>query len=254
MNALIIEDEPHARIEIKRLLSKVWPIANIVGEADSVSEAVAFIKSGVPFDLVFADIQLADGLSFDIFKEVPVMKPVIFTTAYNEFAIKAFELNSIDYLLKPIEEPALLKAMSKLNLITAEYAHQSLALTAQKLSNLFTPVKEYKTRFVVKIGDQFKYIAADDIAHFEADDNVVYAHSFDGNKSLVDYKMEELENVLNPTTFFRINRGSIIHIRAIQKMHKYFNSRLRIEIIPALEEPLLVSRQKVDDFIKWLDQ
>ncbi|MCU0441714.1 MAG: LytTR family DNA-binding domain-containing protein [Bacteroidia bacterium] len=254
MNAVIIEDEPHARMELKRLLAKVWPNLNVVGEADSVSSAIMLLRSDIAFDLIFADIQLADGLSFGIFNQVPVIKPIIFTTAYNEFAIQAFELNSIDYLLKPIEEQALAKAMHKLNNVTAAYTSHSIALTAQKLSSLFTPVKEYKTRFVVKIGDQFKYIAADDIAHFEADDNVVYAYSFDGNKSLVDYKMEVLETVLNPAVFFRINRGSIVHIRAIQKVHKYFNSRLRIDLAPQSEEPLLVSRLKVDDFIKWLDQ
>lgn len=254
MNALIIEDEPHARLELKRLLAKVAPQIFVVAELDSVTDSCSFLASGSPFDLIFADIQLSDGLSFDIFNQISVSQPVIFTTAYNEFAIKAFELNSIDYLLKPIEEKQLLKALAKLDKIRESYGSQSLMLSAEKLRELLATKKEYKSRFVTKIGDQFKYITVDDIAYFFADNNLVYAYTHQQQKVIVDYKMEELETLLNPKVFFRANRGFMVHIQAIQKVHKYFNSRLSLDVFPKTEEQVLVSRLKVDDFLKWMDQ
>lgn len=254
MNAFIIEDEPHARIELKRLLAKVAPHIIVVAESDSVTDACSFLASGKPFDVVFADIQLSDGLSFDIFNQIQISQPVIFTTAYNEFAIKAFELNSIDYLLKPIEENQLQKALSKLDRIRASYTSHPLMLSTEKLKELLSTKKEYKSRFVTKIGDQFKYVTVDEIAYFFADNNVVYAHTHQQQKVIVDYKMEELEDLLDPRVFFRVNRGFMVHIKAIQKVHKYFNSRLSLELLPKTEEPILVSRLKVDDFLNWMDQ
>lgn len=254
MNALIIEDEPHARAELKRLLGNIAPGMQVVAELDSVTDACAFLSSGTPFDLVFADIQLSDGLSFDIFNKIPVSQPVIFTTAYNEFAIKAFELNSIDYLLKPIEEKLLRKAIDKLERIRESYTAQPLILTADKLKELLSVKKEYKSRFVTRIGDQFKYITTGEIAYFMADNNTVYAVTRQQQRAIIDYRMEELENLLDPRLFFRANRGVIVHIESISKVHKYFNSRLSIEVLPKTEEPLLVSRLKVDDFLKWMDQ
>lgn len=254
MNAVIIEDEPHARVELKRLLKKVAPHISIAVEVDSVTDACSFFSSGELFDLVFADIQLSDGLSFDIFNKIQIKQPVIFTTAYNEFAIKAFELNSIDYLLKPIEENQLQKAIQKLDRIKESYIQQPLMFSTEKLKELLGNKKEYKSRFVTKIGDQFKYFSVDDISYFFADNNTVYASTLQSHKIIIDYKMEELEMVLNPNQFFRANRGFIVHIKAIQKVHKYFNSRLSIEVLPKTDEPILVSRLKVDDFIKWMDQ
>jgi len=254
MKALIIEDEPHARAELKRLLAKVAPQVQIVAELDSVTDSCEFLSSGKAFDLVLADIQLSDGLSFDIFNKISITQPVIFTTAYNEFAIKAFELNSLDYLLKPVEENQLRKALDKLERIRESFAAQPLMLTADKLKELLAVKKEYKSRFVTKIGDQFKYITTDEIAYFMADNNTVYAVTKQNQRAIIDYKMEELEHLLDPKLFFRANRGSIIHIGAIGKVHKYFNSRLSIEVLPQTEDPILVSRLKVDDFLKWMDQ
>jgi DNA-binding LytR/AlgR family response regulator len=254
MNVLIIEDEPHARAELRRLLKKLVPQLTIVAELDSVADACAFLAKPVLFDIVFADIQLSDGLSFDIFSRIEVSQPVIFTTAYNEFAIKAFELNSIDYLLKPIEEQQLHKALSKYEKVKGNYINDSLVITADKLKELLSSKREYKSRFVIKTGDQFKYITTDEIACFEADDSVVYAVNREQQKLLIDFKMEELEKLLDPKLFFRINRGFIVHIRSIRKVHKYFNSRLSLELQHKTTEPVLVSRLKVDDFLTWMDQ
>jgi DNA-binding LytR/AlgR family response regulator len=193
-------------------------------------------------------------LSFDIFSKVEVTQPVIFTTAYNEFAIKAFELNSIDYLLKPIEEKQLQRALDKLRKMKGSMEATSLTLTAEKLKELLSSKREYKSRFVIKTGDQFRYIATSDIAYFMADEGMVYAIDKQGTRLLVDYKMEELELLLNPSEFFRINRGCTVHIQSVQKVHKYFNSRLSIDLQPKTAEPVLVSRLKVDDFLTWMDQ
>ncbi len=254
MNALIIEDEPHARTELKRLLKKLVPDLTIVGELDSVADACTFLEKSKTFDIVFADIQLSDGLSFDIFSKIEITQPVIFTTAYNEFAIKAFELNSIDYLLKPIEEEQLKKAITKYEKVKGNYTQNSLQFTADKLKELLSPRREYKSRFVIKMGDQFKYITANEITYFEANDNVVYACTLEQQKLLIDYKMEELEKLLDPKMFFRINRGFIVHIQSIKKVHKYFNSRLSLDLQHKTDEPILVSRLKVDDFLTWMDQ
>lgn len=254
MKVLIIEDEPHARMELKRLLAKVDQQLEVIAETDSVSDSLAFLESGHAFDLVFADIQLSDGLSFDIFSRMPIQQPVIFTTAYNEFAIKAFELNSIDYLLKPVEETQLRRALEKLKRMQEGLRDTNLSETARSLKEMLTGKKEYKSRFVIKAGDQFRYITTDEIAYFEAENNAVYAITKDALRLLVDYKMESLEQLLDPKLFFRINRGMIIHVASILKVHKYFNSRLRIDLQPKCSEEVLVSRLKVDDFLNWMDQ
>lgn len=252
MKAVIVEDEPHARVELKRLLSKVDAGIVIVAELDSVADAIAYLSNRPDIDLLFVDIHLADGLSFDIFTSVEISQPVIFTTAYNEFAIQAFDLNSIDYLLKPIEESKLSKAIDKLKKVTENKS--PFNITAEKLKALLSPKPAYKDRFVIKMGDQFKAIYTRDIALFEANDNAVYAINNETQRMLVDYKMEEIEKMVNPDQFFRINRGAILNIATIQKVHKHFNGRLKIDSGLKLEEPLLVSRLKVDQFLNWMGQ
>ncbi len=253
MKAIIIEDEPHARAELKRLLLQIDDAVEIVAEIESVSAAIAFLKQSSAYDVIFLDIQLSDGLSFDIFNAVKVDKPIIFTTAYNEFAIKAFELNSVDYLLKPIEPENLEKALLKLKRIQPNQAAQSYS--GEQLRELLgLAKKESKSRFLIKIGDQFKHISTDEIAYFFAERNTIYLVTKANTKYIVDYKLDELEEKLDSKFFFRITRSFIINIQSITKVHKYFNSRLLIEVTPAVEEQLLVSRIKVDAFLAWMDQ
>jgi DNA-binding LytR/AlgR family response regulator len=253
MKAVIIEDEPHARAELKRLLQQTDDSIEIIAEIESVKEAVKFLTNTQEYDLIFLDIQLSDGLSFDIFNDVKVFKPIIFTTAYNEYAIKAFELNSVDYLLKPIEPEQLEKALEKLKKIKATASSQSY--TGEQLRALLgLSKKESKSRFLIKIGDQFKYISTEEIAYFFAERNTIYLVTKTNLKYIVDYRLDELEERLDPKYFFRITRSFIVHIQAIQKVHKYFNSRLLIEVQPSVEEQLLVSRIKVDAFLSWMDQ
>jgi DNA-binding LytR/AlgR family response regulator len=253
MKALIIEDEPHARTELKRLLGKVAPDVEVVAETDSVAETVLFLQSGKEFDLVFADIQLSDGLSFDIFSKVEVTQPVIFTTAYNEFAIKAFELNSIDYLLKPVDENELRAAFDKYKKLffNKENGVQQIdsLLQALKLDSKI----EYKERFLVKTGSRLISINVDEVAWFLASEKLVYLQMVSGNKYVIDYSLDELITLLNPKNFFQLNRQFISSIKSIKDIHTYFNGKLKISLNPMVEEEVLVSRERASEFKKWLD-
>lgn len=252
MKALLIEDEPHARAELKRLLQVCDDSISIMAELESVEEAVGYLQQHKDFDFLFLDIQLSDGLSFDIFNKIQIDKPVIFTTAYNEYAIKAFELNSIDYLLKPVEPEMLLKAIQKLKKLNKD---SFPSFNGEQLRALLgIEKKDVKQRFLVKIGDQFKHIASHEIAYFFADRNTIYLVTKEGKKYIIDYRLDELENVLDTNSFFRITRSYIVNIEAITKVHKYFNSRLLVEVNPPVEEQLLVSRVKVDEFLNWMDK
>ncbi|MCF8254070.1 MAG: LytTR family DNA-binding domain-containing protein [Bacteroidia bacterium] len=254
MKFVIIEDEPHARNEIKRILTKIEPQHQIVAELESVSEAIEYLGLNQDFDLLFLDIQLSDGLSFDIFNEIKVNKPVIFTTAYNDYAIKAFELNSIDYLLKPIEPNQLQKALEKFKELNTQNKQKTPFNGDDLRALLGIEKKGYKSRFLIKIGDQFKYIPAQEIAYFYADRNTIYLVDLEQKKYIVDYRLDQLEEQLNPTDFFRVTRSYIVHIQSIVKVHKYFNSRLSLELKPEVGEQLLVSRIKVESFLAWLDK
>lgn len=251
MKVVIIEDEPFARLELKRILKNINTNITVVKEIDSVQDAVEWLSDNQNFDLMFLDIQLADGLSFEIFDHVKITIPVIFTTAFDEYAIKAFQLNSIDYLLKPIEEKALINAFSKLENLKNVLTNQ--AIDTHKLKELFQPNKTYKTRFLTKIGDQYKFIPVADVAYFYADRNTIYLVNHQNQKSIVDFRLDELESQLDPKNFFRATRSHIISIQSIKKVHKHFNSRLLVELNPKTEEEVLVSRVKVDEFLSWID-
>lgn len=251
MKVVIIEDEPFARLELKRILKNINTDISVVKEIDSVQDAVEWLSENQNFDLIFLDIQLADGLSFEIFDHVKMTIPVIFTTAFDEYAVKAFQLNSIDYLLKPIEEKALINALTKLENLKKLFTNQ--AIDTNKLKELFQPNKTYKTRFLTKIGDQYKFIPVNEVAYFYADRNTIYLVNHQNQKSIVDFRLDELEQQLNPKDFFRATRSHIISIQSIKKVHKHFNSRLLVELSPKTEEEVLVSRVKVDDFLSWID-
>ncbi|MFY8110148.1 MAG: LytR/AlgR family response regulator transcription factor [Bacteroidia bacterium] len=252
MKAVIIEDEPHARQELKRLLKKVNPQIEVVVELDSVKESIEWLEENEDFDCLFLDIQLSDGLSFDIFNTISIDKPVIFTTAYNEYAIKAFQLNSIDYLMKPVEPALLEKALNKLSKLQPKPSLP--AFSGEELRKLLgiEPKKE-KSRFLIKIGEQFKTIQCSEIAWFYADRNTVYLVAHDDKRYIIEYTLDELDSQLSSKEFFRATRGMIVSIQCIQKVHKYFNSRLLLDIKPEAGEQVLVSRVRVEAFLKWMD-
>jgi DNA-binding LytR/AlgR family response regulator len=252
MNVLIIEDEPLAQRELQRLLKETGYVFRVAGVLDSVEDSIEWFKSNPEPDLVFLDIQLSDGISFEIFRHVKIKAPVIFTTAYDEYAIQAFRLNSIDYLLKPIELDALQEALNKLENIKRDLAPMPLLDEGMLKDLLNLQRKEYKTRFLAKIGDQIKSIRVEDIAYFYAEDNLVFVKCRNQERYIIEHTLEILEKEADPKDFFRLNRSYLAKIGAIKKVSKYFNSRLLVELDPPAAEQVLVSRVRVPDFMEWM--
>jgi DNA-binding LytR/AlgR family response regulator len=255
MKILIIEDEPFARSELIRLLNGIGREFTILDQIDTVEDSVEWLQSHPAPELIFLDIQLADGLSFEIFRQVEIHSPIIFTTAFNEYAIKAFQLNSIDYLLKPVSPEALEKALMKLDDFRSMFSQQKPWLDQQQMESLLKMMnREYKTRILLKTGDQIKSVGMEEVAYFYAEDDVVFAMLKSKSRAIVDYTLNQLETELDPKYFHRLTRGSIARITAIKKVSKYFNSRLLVELEPPAEDKILVSRVNVPEFLKWLGE
>jgi two-component system, LytTR family, response regulator LytT len=255
MKVLIIEDEPFAQNELKRLLDKTDTAIEILECIDSVEESAEWLSANTSPDLIFMDIQLSDGLSFEIFKLTDVKAPVIFTTAYDEYAIQAFKVNSIDYLLKPVKQIDLENALKKYKSLHAKPEVKQQIFDYQQLEKLLTAgMPKYKSRFIAKIGDQLKHIGVGDIAYIRAEDNEVVLITKSNNRYIIDYTLDQLGGVMDPTQFFRINRSYLVTIGSIGKISKYFNSRLHLELIPAADDKVLISRVRVPDFLKWMDK
>ncbi len=255
MKILIIEDEPFARAELIRLLNNTGREFTVLEQIDTVEDSVEWLNSHPRPELIFLDIQLADGLSFEIFRQVNVSSPVIFTTAYNEYAINAFRLNSIDYLLKPIGQEALENALRKLDEMREVLSPQKPWLGQQQLENLLQAMnRKYKSRILLKTGDNIKSVEMSEVAYFYAEDDVVFAMLKNKSRSIVDYTLNQLETELDPKQFHRLSRGCIANISAIKKVSKYFNSRLLVELDPPAEDKVLVSRVNVPEVLRWLGE
>jgi DNA-binding LytR/AlgR family response regulator len=256
MKVLIVEDEPYAQNELKRLLARTGKPIEILECIDSVEEAVEWFESNEEPDLIFLDIQLSDGLSFDIFNHTRVKAPVIFTTAYDEYAVQAFKLNSIDYLLKPVKFEDLEAALEKLTGLAEQFGKQEpRGLSVEQVEQLLNIHKpKYKTRFIAKVGDQIKYIDVNEVAYFRAEDNEVMLVTQSNHQYVIDYSLEQLGRMVNPNDFFRVNRSYMVTIGSIKKISKYFNSRLHLELNPPSENTILISRIKVPEFMNWMDQ
>jgi two-component system, LytTR family, response regulator LytT len=252
MNIAIIEDEAPALVRIKKLINEVVPDAHISFTADSIESAIKYFGQNQNIDIALFDIELADGQSFEIFKHVDVKCPIIFTTAYDEFALKAFKINSIDYLLKPIDKNELASAITKFKTIQQyqpNYAHQLQSL----LESFKQPATAYKKRFLIKNGTKLVSIGVDDIAYFHAYDKLVFIHLYTSQRFVVDYTLDELIKVLDKQFFFQINRQYIINIKSVQSIHTYFNGKLKVEINPTFDnEDVLISRERASDFKEWL--
>ncbi|AMS26062.1 hypothetical protein AEM51_02600 [Bacteroidetes bacterium UKL13-3] len=254
MNIVIIEDEAPALTRIQKLVREVDATINILATADSIESAVNLFNQYKNIELVLMDIELADGQSFEIFNRVEVLCPVIFTTAYDEFALKAFKVNSIDYLLKPIVIDDLRQAISKFNTFKniqsfPNYQHQLESI----LSTFTTKQTSYKNRFLIKVGTKMVSIAVDQIAYFHASEKLVYLYTQQGQKHIVDYSLDELSQLLEPTLFFQLNRQFVANIMSIQSVHTYYNGKLKVALIPTFSEDVTVSRERAADFKSWLD-
>jgi DNA-binding LytR/AlgR family response regulator len=254
MKVLIIEDEILAMEKLERLLKKYDPKIEIVECFDSVLASTTWL--GNPqnqVDLIFLDIHLVDGLSFDIFKTVEVHTPVIFTTAYNEYALNAFKLNSVDYLLKPVTFDDLYTSLKKFERMKQSFSGNSFA-NLENLSQALNQIqKTYKTRFMVKVGEKLRSYKADEIAVFYAEGRTVSILLEDKKEYVIDYKMEELQELIDPQMFFRIGRSFIVNINAIQGVIIHSNSRLKINLNHNFDRELIVSREKVGAFKNWFN-
>ncbi len=254
MNVLIIEDEVPAAEKLERYLLKYDSTTVIAARLNSVADAVAWLRDHQEqVDLIFMDIQLMDGLSFQIFQQVQVRKPVIFITAFNEFALDAFKVNSIDYLLKPITFTDLSNSLKKLESLREQLQWNDSK--TRQLSDVFSSnkTKDYKTRFMVKLGDHIRSITTDQISLFYADGRDVYLVTTQNRKFIVDYTLETLEDLLDPTVFYRVNRTFILNIHAIKDVMMYSNSRLKISLTQEFDKEIIVSREKVNPFKEWFD-
>jgi two-component system, LytTR family, response regulator LytT len=250
MKILIIEDEQRTADLIIRLIKQYDNAYSVLGVIDSVEKGAEWFmhKTESP-DLLLADIQLTDGTSFDLFDQVNVELPVIFITAYNEFALNAFRLNSIDYLLKPLNFADLKKAFDKFLKTKEAYVKDF-----KEYNKLFSPgQKAYKRRFLIKSGSSFKSILTDEIAWFMAEEGVVFAGLSKGGKTIVENNLTELSQMLDPGQFFQINRNTIVNVNAVNNISSYFNRRVIVQLIPNKLE-VVVSRERVQGFKEWLNK
>ncbi|MEO1218034.1 MAG: LytTR family DNA-binding domain-containing protein [Bacteroidota bacterium] len=249
MNILIIEDETPAAEKLERYLLKHDPGIEIKACLTSISDSVSYLQQHQKeVDLIFMDIQLSDGLSFEIFSQLQIKTPVIFTTAFDEYAIDAFKVNGVDYLLKPIRFTDLSASLKKLDILREQLLGKA---EVKELSQSFQK-KAYKERFMVKIGAHINTIPIQEILFFRADGRTVYLYSKEGKRYIIDYKLEDLMEILDPGNFYRVNRSFIIQINAIEDVLIYSNSRLKIIPPLKLDKEIIVSREKVTDFKSWL--
>ncbi|MCC5929628.1 MAG: response regulator transcription factor [Cyclobacteriaceae bacterium] len=250
MKALIIEDESLAADRLELLLSEINPNIKIVAKLDSIKKSVQWLLENQA-DVIFLDIQLSDGLSFSIFEQVAVSTPVIFTTAYDLYAIKAFQLNSIAYLLKPIRKNELEESLIKLQKLKTAFNIDFETLMAQIQGR--TP--EYKKRILIQIGEKIKKIEITDVAYFYVFEKGCYLRTFQGNNYLIDYTLEKLETLVDPSCFFRINRKFLVNMSSISNMIAYSRSRIKLDLTPkpTSEFETIVSIDRASDFKKWLN-
>ena len=264
LRALIVEDEPLAARRLADLLARQAEPLQVAGTAESVTQAVALLESTHPApDVLFLDIHLADGRSFEIFERTAVRCPVIFTTAYDQYALQAFKVNSVDYLLKPIDEEELTAALRKLRerLPAPSPAAPAPAFDPALLAQLVqqmqqaAPAASYKSQFVVRVGEHLKVVPVEQIAYFFSLKKATFLQTTEGRKFVVDYTMDQLEGLLDPRRFFRLNRAYLAQQMAIHDIIHYTNSRLQTVLKPtAPDAQVLVSREKVNVFKSWLDR
>lgn len=259
MKVFIVEDEELAVKKITKTLAAVDASAEVVGVADSIVAAVSWIESNPAPDLILMDIELSDGQSFEIFNRATIKSPVIFTTSYDEYALKAFKVNSVDYLLKPIQKEDLAAALQKLGNLKDIYqsaappaaAAVSIDSLVRELQQKLQP-REFRKRFLVRHAQKLVSIDTDEIAYFFSDGRLNFFKTFDNRKFVVDYTMDELEEMLDPDRYFRISRSFFISVNSVDQIHDYFGNRLLLQLKPAVDKESIVSREKVTEFKKWM--
>jgi DNA-binding LytR/AlgR family response regulator len=251
MNVLLIEDEEAAALRMQKMLRQLAPDINILAVTDSIESSVEWLQQNASPDLIFSDIHLADGSSFEIFRETDVTSPVIFTTAFDKYALEAFKLNSIDYLLKPIKAEELSQSLEKWKRLKGR---EKPAFDYQSLLHALQPnhSKTFQKRLVIRYGAHIKTVEVADIAFFFTQEKVTFLNTFENKKLPVDNTLDELEVMLDPAQFFRINRQFIINVKAIGSMYSYSKSRVKIELNPSCEIETIVSTERSASFKNWL--
>ena len=250
LNILIVEDEPLAAAQLAALIAGIKPNANILSVCDTIESTIQWIENNDQPDLAFFDIHLGDGLSFEIFKKTKFNAPIIFTTAYDKYTLQAFKVNSVDYLLKPIDKSELQEAITKFERTSAS----STPFSDEQLQSILNSIlhKEYKQRFLVKIGTHLKAVHSEEIAFFYSFQKGTYLKTSDNKNYLLDQSLETVEELVNPEEYFRINRKYIVALKAINDVSIYSNSRLKLKVHGAEEDDFFVAREKVKVFKQWL--
>jgi len=251
MRVIIIEDEELAAERLEKMLIETAPETEVIAKLSSVKESVKWLTLNKA-DLIFLDIQLSDGLSFSIFEQITVKTPVIFTTAYDQYAIKAFNLNSVSYLLKPVRKNDLIDALQKYKSLKSAFSID--------FENILSAVQgkqpDYRRRFLIQIGDRFRKIEAEEIAYFYAMEKCTFLKTFEGNSYPLDLSLDNLVNVIDPSQFFRINRKYVVNMRSIKNMYAWSRSRIKIILSPSVDEDsdTIVSIDRAADFRNWLNK
>lgn len=251
MKAFIIEDEIMAQKSLIRALAQNFPDIEVIGTATSVKGAVAWLKEpGNRPDIIFMDVELADGICFEIFRQVDVQGKVIMTTAYDHYALKAFEAGSVDYLLKPVEADQLKRAVARCRMSGGRIDVEALARVLESTANR----KTYKERYIVRFNDRIIPLLTSSVAYIFSEDKNNYLVTFDGQKYIIDSSLDVIAEELDPEYFYRISRGCIVQLKAIDTIVKQMGGRLRLMVHPAPSFDMTVSRSRVDDFLKWLER
>lgn len=251
MNVLLFEDEKHTAQHLIRLLEKYDSRIKILEVIGSVKQGILWFRNNPMPDLIFQDILLNDGNCFEIFDEVKIEVPVIFTTAYNEYALKSFKVNSIDYIVKPYDYQDIKNALDKFK----NFREIFLPPESELLKKIVFPDKpEIKKRFLIKLGDRFRSVKSEDIAWFIYDDGLTFAVTFENDRFAINYSIDQLSALLDSDTFFQTNRKYVVNMESIRNIHTWFNSRFKIEINPKPGEDIIVSRERAKDFKLWLDR
>ncbi|MDR2585575.1 MAG: LytTR family DNA-binding domain-containing protein [Prevotellaceae bacterium] len=248
MRVLIVEDEVPAQIQLERLINIHYPHFEVVEKIPPIKGCVSWLRDNKA-DLIFMDVELSDGLCYEIFKQTKVMAPVVIVTAYDNYAIEAFKVNSVDYLLKPVGRDDFVEAVERALKRNVPLA----SLDVKAIRELFQPQTEYKERFTIKLGDKIIVLNVGDIAYFYSLEKSTYMTTYEGIKHLSDLTLDTIEEQIDPKYFFRLSRGCIAHIDAIKSIVKYSNSRLKVSLLPELNEVILVSRVRASQFLNWLE-
>jgi len=254
-NAIIVEDEMHSAQMLESMVNELRPDWKILGTFDSVSDTVAWLQENEHPQLIFLDIQLADGLSFSIFDKIEVESGIIFTTAYDEYAVKAFKLNSIDYILKPVKKESLLAAIEKMEGFV-EYFENEKKIDIN-YAELVKGIKEgevnYRKRFLVSKREALFAVPVEDVAYIFFEAKMTYAVTFENKQHIINFTLDKLEEELDPGVFIRANRQAIVNLKAIHSLENYFGGKLIVKLLPQFDEKFVISRAKASVFKEWLD-